>query len=264
MQKLCQFFGTLWRKARHSSLPSHILPKHTLPQHVAIIMDGNSRWAKLVGKPAIYGHQKGADAAYNAVKFASEIGIEYLTLFAFSSENWARPAHEVSELMDLLRHYLKVQVSKLVENNIRLRIIGDRQRLAPDVQEMIHIAEEKTSQQTKMTLIMAISYGGRDEIMRVCKEISLQVQEKRLKVGDINESLISDHLDTAGIPDPDLLIRTSGEYRISNFLCWQLAYTELYFTQNLWPDFTRETFANALEDYARRERRFGGVSVHVT
>ena len=246
--------------SQESKNPGHLTPSL---HHLAIIMDGNSRWAKNLGQPAVFGHRKGADAAYEVVKAASQMGIKYLTLFAFSSENWCRPSEEVADLMALLRHYLGTQIDRLCENGIALRVIGDRNRLDPEVREMIGRAEAATAQGTQMTLIMAISYGGREEITRACQKICEKVKEGSLEPEQLDEGLFSAHLDTAGIPDPDLLIRTGGERRISNFLCWQVSYAELYFTQVLWPDFTKEALMNAVEDYGTRERRFGRVTSHV-
>jgi undecaprenyl diphosphate synthase len=253
----------LWRSDKHH--PDGFIPQvpRASLEHIAIIMDGNSRWAKNQGHPTVFGHRKGADVAYEVVKAVSQMGVKYLTLFAFSSENWCRPSDEVADLMALLRQYLSTQVSKLLENGIVLRVIGDRNRLDSDVKQMIEQAEEKTAHGTKMTLLMAISYGGREEIVRACKKLCHQVAQGTLDIEHIDEAVFASQLDTAGVPDPDLLIRTGGVLRTSNFLSWQSSYTEFYFTQVLWPDFTKETLINAMEDYGKRERRFGRVSIHV-
>ncbi|MGH6659987.1 MAG: isoprenyl transferase [Rhodospirillales bacterium] len=229
------------------------------PVHVAIIMDGNGRWAKARGLPRTAGHQKGAEAVKNVVKAAIAIGVPYLTLFGFSSENWKRPESEIKDLMGLLRFYLKSEVDELNREGIRVRVIGERKRLAPDIVELINNAEGMTAANTRLNLTMALSYGGRAEITAAMRRIAEMVANGSLRPEDINEAEIRRHLFTADIPDPDLLIRTSGEKRISNFLLWQLAYSELVFTATLWPEFSDEDFQDAVQEYLGRERRYGAT-----
>ncbi|MDZ3837529.1 MAG: isoprenyl transferase [Rhodospirillales bacterium] len=229
------------------------------PVHVAIIMDGNGRWARARGLPRTAGHRRGADAARIAVETAGRMGIQYLTLFAFSSENWKRPEAEISDLMGLLRHYLRNEIDRFHQSGVRLRVIGNRSRLSPDIVKLIAAGEERTAGNEKMTLIIALNYGGRAEVAAAARDLAKKVAAGELAADDIGEALIADHLDTAGIPDPDLLIRTSGEQRISNFLIWQLAYTELVFLDLLWPDFTRKEFEAAIREYESRHRRYGAV-----
>lgn len=234
------------------------------PVHVAIIMDGNGRWARGRGLPRTAGHRRGAEAARVAVETAGRMGIQYLTLFAFSSENWKRPEAEISDLMGLLRHYLRNEIDKFHESGVRLRVIGNRSRLSSDIVRLIDAGEERTAGNEKMTLIIALNYGGRAEVAAASRELARKVAAGKLAAEDIDEALIADHLETAGIPDPDLLIRTSGEQRISNFLIWQLAYTELVFLDLLWPDFTRKEFEAAIREYESRHRRYGAVQDPVT
>lgn len=233
--------------------------KEKLPKHIAIIMDGNGRWAKLRGKPRVFGHRKGITVVRNVIEYCSKKGIHYLTLFAFSSENWQRPQTEVKALMGFLKRYLVSEINWLINLGVRFNIIGDISKLPPDVREVTVDAMEKTSQLKGMVLNLALSYGGKDEILRAVKKICKDVEHKKIDVEKIDERLFSSYLDTSGQPDPDLLIRTSGEYRISNFLLWQIAYTELYFTNTLWPDFTVEELELAINDYMKRERRFGKI-----
>jgi undecaprenyl diphosphate synthase len=228
-----------------------------LPRHIAIIMDGNGRWAKARGLPRIAGHRRGAEAVRRTLVAAGEIGIPYLTLYGFSSENWKRPHHEVDDLMGLLRHYLQGEIGELRKNGVRLRVIGDRGRLSPDIVAMIADAEETTSDNRGVNLTIALSYGGRAELVAAARAVAAKVAAGRLTVEDIDEDLIADHLFTAELPDPDLLIRTSGEQRISNFLLWQCAYAELVFTKTLWPDFGRPDLERAIADFCVRERRYG-------
>jgi undecaprenyl diphosphate synthase len=228
-----------------------------LPRHIAIIMDGNGRWAKARGLPRIAGHRRGAEAVRRTLVAAGEIGIPYLTLFGFSSENWQRPHHEVDDLMGLLRHYLRGEIAGLQKNGVRLRVIGDRARLSPDIVAMIADAEALTRDNSGVNLTVALSYGGRAEIVAAARAIAGTVAAGRLAVADIDEDLIAGHLFTAELPDPDLLIRTSGEQRISNFLLWQCAYAELVFTKTLWPDFGRPDLEQAIADFSVRERRYG-------
>jgi undecaprenyl diphosphate synthase len=233
--------------------------KASLPQHVAVIMDGNGRWAKQNGLPRIEGHRVGAESARIIIRTAGELGIKYLTLYAFSAENWNRPKDEVDALMKYLIHYLKTETSDLNKNNVRLEVIGQIWRLPDNVQEQLKKAIATLSRNNGLTLIMALSYGSRIEIVDAVRAISEQVKKGELEPADITEKVISDHLWTHHFPDPDLLIRTSGEMRVSNFLLWQISYSELFITPTLWPDFRRAQFIAALEEYARRHRRFGGV-----
>ena len=227
------------------------------PAHVAIIMDGNGRWAKSRGLPRIAGHRRGADAVRRSVTAAAEFGIAYLTLFGFSSENWRRPVDEIDDLMGLLRHYLRGEIAELHRNGVRLRVIGDLGRLAPDIVTLIANAEELTRGNGGVNLTIALSYGGRAEIVAAVRAIAGKAVEGDLAPDAIDEAVISQHLFTADIPDPDLLIRTSGEQRISNFLLWQCAYSELVFTKALWPDFGRADLEQAIADFGCRERRYG-------
>jgi len=227
------------------------------PAHVAIIMDGNGRWAKARGLPRIAGHRRGAESVRRAITAAAELGISYLTLFGFSSENWKRPSDEVNDLMGLLRHYLRGEIAELHQQGVRMKVIGDRARLAPDIVTMIDNAETLTQDNKRLTLIVALSYGGRDDIVQASRKLAEEVAAGRIQAKDIDETRLSASLFTAGIPDPDLLIRTSGEQRISNFLLWQLAYTELVFIDTLWPDFGRADLEKAISDYHGRERRYG-------
>ncbi len=227
------------------------------PAHVAIIMDGNGRWAKARGLPRIAGHRRGAESVRRTVTAAAELGIAYLTLFGFSSENWKRPTGEIDELMSLLRVYLRGEIAELHRNGVRVRIIGDRTRLAPDIVTLIVNAEELTRSNTGLTLIVALSYGGRHDIVQAAQGLAADVAAGRMKPEAIDETLFADHLFTAGIPDPDLLIRTSGEQRISNFLLWQTAYTELVFVETLWPDFGAGDLETAVREFHGRDRRYG-------
>ncbi len=227
------------------------------PVHVAIIMDGNGRWAKARGMPRAAGHKRGAEAVRRTVEAAREMGISFLTLYAFSSENWKRPVEEVSDLMGLLRLYLRNEVKNLDKNGIRLRVIGDRSRLGSDTVALISESEAKTAKNTGLTLILALSYGGRLELVEAARRLVKDVQAGTLAPEAIDEAAFAQRLSTADIPDPDLLIRTSGEKRISNFLLWQSAYSELVFLDVLWPDFGRQELESAVEDFYHRERRFG-------
>ncbi|RMB08814.1 isoprenyl transferase [Eilatimonas milleporae] len=228
-----------------------------IPGHVAIIMDGNGRWAAARGLPRSMGHRKGVDAVREAVEAAAENGIGYLTLFAFSSENWNRHPSEVRDLMGLLRMYLKSEIKALDKEDIRLRVIGRRDNLADDINRMIDEAEALTHDNTRMTLVIALSYGGRGEIVDAARAIATAVVEGRESLENITEERFASFLSTHDIPDPDLIIRTSGEQRISNFLLWQTAYAELLFLDVLWPDFGEDHFTHALQWFAGRERRFG-------
>jgi undecaprenyl diphosphate synthase len=229
------------------------------PIHVAIIMDGNGRWAQRRKLPRTAGHRQGAESVRRALRAAGESGVRYLTLFGFSSENWSRPESEVEDLMGLLRVYLRSEIAELHRNNIRLKVIGDRDRLADDIVAMIEQAERTTESNTGLTCILALSYGGRRDITQAAKALARDATAGRIDPESIDEAAISERLSTAGIPEPDLLIRTSGEKRISNFLIWQTAYTELVFQDVLWPDFDERCFAEALEEFQRRERRYGAT-----
>lgn len=231
-----------------------------IPAHIAIIMDGNGRWAKARGLPRIAGHRRGADAVRLAIESAIKYGVRYLTLYSFSSENWKRPADEVSDLMGLLRRYLRSEIAELHKNGVRLRVIGERSDLSKDIVDLIEDCEERTAGNTTLDLILALSYGGRAEIAKAAKILAEKSVAGEMSPSDIDETLVENYLDTSGIPDPDLLIRTSGEQRISNFLLWQLAYAEFVFLDTLWPDFKEEEFANAISEFSRRERRYGATS----
>jgi undecaprenyl diphosphate synthase len=228
-----------------------------MPRHIAIIMDGNGRWARSRGLPRVAGHRRGAEAVRRTVGAAGELGIPYLTLFGFSSENWKRPHEEVGDLMGLLRHYLRGEIAELHKNGVRLRVIGELSRLAADLVTLIGNAEALTRDNRGINLTIALSYGGRAEIVAATRAIAAEAAAGRLAVEAIDEDLIAGHLFTAELPDPDLLIRTSGEQRISNFLLWQCAYAELVFTKTLWPDFGRSDLEQAIADYSGRERRYG-------
>jgi undecaprenyl diphosphate synthase len=227
------------------------------PVHVAIIMDGNGRWAKSRGLPRTAGHRRGVEAVRETVKAAVDLGIGYLTLYGFSSENWNRPPPEVDDLMGLLRFYLRSEIADLHRQGVRLRSIGDRGRLAPDIVRLIEEAEERTRANLKLNLTIALSYGGRNEILRAMRMIADDVAAGRLKSENVDAAALEQRLFTLGLPDPDLVIRTSGEQRISNFLLWQSAYSELVFDDCLWPDFGRENLRRAVEEFQRRDRRYG-------
>ncbi len=242
-------------------LPDHIL--HNLPRHLAIIMDGNGRWAKKRFLPRIMGHRQGAKTVKEIVTAARRWGIRYLTLYAFSKENWSRPKEEVDALMDLLSEYLQRELDELLGNKIRLRAIGDIEDLPPRVRTILFDTMNRTSKNYEMQLILALSYGGRAEIARAAKRLSLDVLQGKLRPDDVNENTFKSYLYTSDVPDPDLIIRTSGEMRLSNFLLYQAAYSELYITDTLWPDFNENELLKALEDYSRRERRFGKTSEQI-
>ncbi len=229
------------------------------PQHVAIIMDGNGRWAKARGLPRVAGHRRGADAVRRVVRGAGELGIPVLTLFAFSTENWTRPADEVADLMGLLRHYLRSELEELRKNGARLRVVGKREGLAADIVRDIAEAENMTADNARIDVNICINYGSRDEILRATRRLAQRVAAGEITVDSIDQKSFEHELLTAGLPDPDLLIRTSGEQRISNFLLWQCAYSELVFVDTLWPDFGKEHLEQAIVEFRRRERRYGGV-----
>lgn len=230
----------------------------SVPVHVGVIMDGNGRWAKKRGMPRKYGHREGAKTFRAITRYAKEMGIKYITFYAFSTENWQRPADEVKSIMDLFEKYLD-EVRDFVDENIRVRFIGDRSKLNPRLQEKMHRVEEDSKDFDSMTLILAINYGGRDEITHAVKEIAKSVESGQLSPEDITQELIQSRLYTGDIPDVDLIIRPSGEQRLSNFLIWQSAYAEYYFTNILWPDFSKKDLENAVLAYSERNRRFGGV-----
>ena len=231
-----------------------------VPRHVAIIMDGNGRWARSRFLPRTMGHHKGMKSVREVVEGAIEAGVEMLTLFAFSRENWSRPSSEVAALMDLLADYVAKETSSLRKNGVRTRVLGDRSSLSGAALEAVETVEQATKDESRLQLGLCISYSGREELTRAARMIAADVEAGRLDIENIDEQAVSSRLYTAALPDPDLLIRTSGEQRISNFLLWQIAYTELYVTSVLWPDFTREDLFEAILDYQRRERRFGRVS----
>jgi len=235
------------------------LDPELLPSHVGIIMDGNGRWAKKKLMNRITGHEHGSNTVRSIVTLARKLGIKVLTLYAFSTENWERPKHEVKALMMLLKKYIISQRSELSKNNIRLNIIGQKHRLPLDVQKEIDTTIALTKEGDKMVLNLALSYGAREEITAAVQNIAQKIESKELSSKDITQDLISDHLYTRSMPDPDLIIRTSGEYRLSNFLLWQAAYSEIYISNTLWPDFSKEEFIEILKNFQKRDRRFGKV-----
>jgi undecaprenyl diphosphate synthase len=230
-----------------------------VPRHVAIIMDGNGRWAAARGLPRVEGHRRGVEALRRTVKAAGEIGIRYLTIFSFSSENWSRPAAEISDLMGLLRRFIRNDLADLHKNGVRVRVIGERGNLDPDVRRLLEEAEELTRGNAQVTLVVAFNYGGRQEIAGAARRMAEEAVAGKLDASAINADMLSRFLDAPDLPDPDLIIRTSGEQRLSNFLLWQAAYSELVFVPTFWPDFDRATLEGAIAEYARRERRFGGL-----
>lgn len=230
-----------------------------IPRHVAIILDGNGRWARKRHMPRNYGHTQGAKVVEQICEDAWNIGIKYLTVYAFSTENWKRPASEVSALMNLLDRYLKDSIERTTKNNMKVRVIGDKTRLDPKLVEKIDRLEDVSSVNTGLNFTIALNYGSRDEIVRSINKLTFDVAEGRVKPGTVTEEMFNSYLDTAELPDPDLLIRTSGEQRLSNWLLWQLAYSEFYFTDVLWPDFNKDELIKAVEYYNTRERRFGGA-----
>lgn len=239
------------------------IDKANLPIHIAIIMDGNGRWAQRRKRPRLYGHKAGADSVRHIVEASREIGIRYLTLYAFSSENWRRPDQEVSGLMSILKRYLQSELPEMQKNGIRLRAIGDHSRLPEDVRRSLESVIKDTAGNDKLTLNLALSYGGRNEIVRAVQKISRQCMNGSKSVESICDDDIDQSLDTTGMPDPDLMIRTGGEARLSNFLLWQLSYAEIYFTDTMWPDFRKEAYIQAIADYQQRQRRFGKTGEQV-
>lgn len=234
--------------------------EHNIPKHVAIILDGNGRWAKKRKMPRNYGHTQGSKNVEKICEIAYRMGIEYLTVYAFSTENWKRPKEEVDSLMKLLQSYLETSVKTSTKNNMRVRIIGDKSKLSEEIRRSIANLEEASKNNTGLKLQVAINYGSRDEILRAVKALAADISQKKTEPGQIDETTFGRYLDTADIPDPDLLIRTSGEQRLSNFLLWQSAYTELYFTDVLWPDFDEKELQKAVEYYSGRKRKFGAIS----
>lgn len=241
------------------ALPSHS-DSPPPPVHVAIIMDGNGRWAQARGLPRTVGHRQGAEAVRRTVSCARNLGISYLTLYGFSSENWKRSAAEIGDLMGLLRLYLRSEIAELHKNGIRLKVIGNRERLDPDIVALIEDAERRTGSNTALNLTVALSYGSRSEIAMAARRLAEQAVAARLDPADIDMEMFARHLETVGMPDPDLVIRTSGEKRLSNFLLWQSAYAELVFVDTLWPDFDERDLENAIQEFHRRERRYGTAS----
>jgi undecaprenyl diphosphate synthase len=229
------------------------------PRHVAIIMDGNGRWAAARGLPRGEGHRRGVEALRKTVRAAGEMGISTLTIFSFSSENWSRPAEEIRDLMGLLRRFIRNDLAELHRNNVRVRVIGERHDLEPDIRRLLEEAEELTKGNDGLVLVVAFNYGARQEIARAARRIAADVAEGKIGLNDINPELFARYLDAPDLPDPDLIIRTSGEQRLSNFLLWQAAYTELVFVPVYWPDFDGAALASAIAEYRRRERRFGGL-----
>ena len=238
----------------------HETQPQEIPTHIAVIMDGNGRWARSRGMLRLEGHRNGVNAVRRTIEGAAEIGIRYLTLFSFSSENWRRPDEEVGELMNLLRRYLKSEIADLHAKGIRFRVIGDRARLSKDIVRLVEEAESTTAENTGMTLVLALSYGGRHDIAEAARNLATSVSLGLIRADAIDETVFAAHLGTAGIPDPDLLIRTSGEWRISNFLLWECAYTEFVFLDKYWPDFGKEDLQQAVDEYGKRERRYGATA----
>ena len=237
----------------------HGIDPERLPRHVAIIMDGNGRWAQKRGLNRLYGHRRGKTSVKAIVQLSHRLGIQYLSLYAFSAENWSRPAAEVSGLMRLLKHYLTTELDRMMKDRVRLLVIGNTRRLPKDVQQALRHCMETTRNNDGLTVVLALSYSAREEIAAAVRAVARRVKKGELDPDSITEETIAQSLGTAGIPDPDLLIRTSGEVRLSNFLLWQVAYTEIYITETLWPDFRESEFIAALREFQTRERRFGGV-----
>lgn len=245
---------------RLGTAPVETARKADLPRHVAIIMDGNGRWARSRGLPRAEGHRRGVQSIRDVVKHATAVGIEWLTVFGFSSENWSRPAEEVSELMGLLKLFIRRDLAELTRGNVRVRVIGGRDSLSGDIAALLIEAEQKTASNTGLNLVIAFNYGARDEIARAARAIAVEVASGGLRADEVTPELVAARLDTAGMPDPDLIIRTSGEQRLSNFLLWQAAYAEFVFVPDYWPDFDGAAFDRAISEYLGRDRRFGGLS----
>ncbi len=251
-------------ESQDREVQENILKLGKLPGHIAIIMDGNGRWAVEKGLTRTEGHKEGIESVRDIVKAASQIGIKYLTLYAFSIENWKRPVHEVGILMKLLEHYLRIELEELHENNVRIMTIGKTNSLPKVVQRLLHQAMDITKNNTGLTLTLALSYGGRWDIVRAVQMISLDVRRGKVSPEDITDELFSSYLGTRDLPDPDYLIRTSGEMRLSNFLLWEMAYSEIYIVDKYWPEFRRADIYKALESYINRERRYGKTSQQIT
>ncbi len=232
-----------------------------IPRHIAIIMDGNGRWATARGQPRASGHRQGVEALRRTVRAAGEIGIEYLTLYSFSSENWSRPAAEVRFLLELLKRFIRTDVAELHRANVRIIVIGERDGLEPGLLSLIDEAESLTRENSALKLVIAFNYGSRQEITRAARAIAIKVAEGKIDPADINHAVIGNHLDTAAMPDPDLLIRSGGEQRLSNYLLWQCAYTEFVFVPEYWPDFSREILERCIAEFQMRDRRYGGLKV---
>lgn len=251
-------FKGLWNNSKKTEIPFNINMEY-IPKHIAIIMDGNGRWAKERMLPRNVGHKAGVEALRDVIRTSSDIGVRYLTLYAFSTENWKRPVSEVSMLMKLLVEYLRKEIEELHDNNVKIRTIGDISKLPREVIEEIDKAIFKTRNNEGLCVNIALNYGGRSEIINTIKEISKKVKNSEIQIDQIDEAMVDSALYTSNMPDPDLLIRTSGEIRLSNFLLWQCAYSEFYFTDTYWPDFKGEDLLNAILDYQNRKRRFGGI-----
>ena len=245
--------------AKPQPLPNARIEEFVVPRHVAIIMDGNGRWASARGLPRTEGHRRGVEALRRTVRAAGDLGIDVLTIFSFSSENWSRPPAEIRDLMGLLRRFIRNDLAELHQNGVHVRVIGERDDLAPDIRRLLEEAEDLTRDNDKLTLVVAFNYGARQEIARAAQRLAAEIAAGRLPATALTAEAIAAHLDTADLPDPDLIIRTSGEQRLSNFLLWQAAYSELVFVPTYWPDFDRSTLESAIAEYRRRERRFGGL-----
>jgi undecaprenyl diphosphate synthase len=245
--------------AKPQPLPNARIEEFVVPRHVAIIMDGNGRWASARGLPRTEGHRRGVEALRRTVRAAGDLGIDVLTIFSFSSENWSRPPAEIRDLMGLLRRFIRNDLAELHQNGVHVRVIGERDDLAPDIRRLLEEAEDLTRDNNKLTLVVAFNYGARQEIARAAQRLAADIAAGRLPATALTADAIAAHLDTADLPDPDLIIRTSGEQRLSNFLLWQAAYSELVFVPTYWPDFDRSTLESAIAEYRRRERRFGGL-----
>ena len=243
--------------------PLHAGGEGYMPLHVAIIMDGNGRWAAARGLPRVEGHRRGVEALRKTVRAASDLGIRVLTIFSFSSENWSRPQSEIRDLLLLLRRFIRNDLADLHKSNVRVRVIGERENLAPDIRGLLEEAESLTRHNDGLTLVVAFNYGARQEIARAARRLAIEVAEGRLTADEITPERLGRYLDEPGLPDPDVIIRTSGEQRLSNFLLWQAAYSELVFVPVNWPDFDRPALENAIAEYRRRERRFGGLIAQI-
>jgi undecaprenyl diphosphate synthase len=254
-----RWFRRRKKNVKANELIEHIIDKERIPKHIAIIMDGNGRWAQKRGMPRSFGHHAGVEALRDTVKVCSELNVQVLTVYAFSTENWKRPVEEVNTLMNLLIEYLQKEIDELHEQQVQVRFIGEIDSLAPPVRREITRARELTGQNRGLVLNIAVNYGGRTEIVRAVKQVHQDLAAGKITLAEVNDRVFSDYLYTSGLVDPDLLIRPSGDYRISNFLLWQLAYTEFWFCDVLWPDFSRKDLLQAIHDYQCRDRRFGGL-----